>query len=442
MRIVIIGAGDAGRQLARHLCEERHDVVMVDIDAAALADVETKMDVLTVRGYGASPRVLEEAGAGKSDLLLAVSNSNQTNILSSLYAKHIGVGSAVARITRADFAREEFNAMGVDHLVNEHEACARELSHVIRIPAAHEATDLFDGRILGVGMLVGMDSPLLTHPLARLPERDRLASIRFVVCRRGKETFIPDGRTQFMIGDDVYLLGQPEAVEDVVAWANPSVQPFRRIVIAGGGSMGRPLLRILRGRDVVVIESDEAKAHDLSERFAGCLVLHGDCLDQQTLEDAGLNEHTAYLATTGNDQNNMVSCMLADKLGAAFTAARITRAQFAPVINSLSLLDRVVNPYRALFNSIMHFVRGPNVKLEARLEDVDGRVLEFDLRTDHPWAGCQVMDLDVPEGAMLGMVMRGQQIIVVTGATELRAGDRLAVFSLAKAVKAVSRALA
>lgn len=444
MHIIIIGAGDAGQRLAEHLHQERHDVVIVDSDQSALDDVESRMDVHTVQGLGGRPRVLEEAGLAKADLLLAVSSSNETNLLACLWARHAGVNSVVARITHIDHARPEYLDMGINHIVNEHEECAIDLEHVIRIPAAHEATLLFDGKILGAGMLVSLDSPLIRSKLSEMEEPARFANVRIAVCQRGKDAFIPDGDTQLMIGDDVYVLGKVEDVEAFMAWASPSVLPFKRVVLAGGGALARPLLRRLggTGRDIVVIEQDESRASRLSDLYDKCLILCGDCLDQQTLEDANFNDQTMFIATTGNDQNNMVSCMLAEKLGAAFTAARISRAQYAPVISSLSLLDRVVNPYLALFNSIMHFVRGRNVKLETRLQDVDGEMLEFDLSAGHPWAAHRVLEIEVPEGVILGMVMRGQDVIVVTGSLTLEVGDRLAIFALKDAIKPITKLFA
>ncbi len=438
MRILIIGAGNTGRNLAIKFCEERHDVVVVDIHEEPLKELSAQLDVQTFLGEGSNPRLLVEAGLSKSDMLVAVTDSDDVNILACVFARSAGVAHKIARVSKADYIHRspfDLRDIGVDLVINQKEECAQDLAHILKMPGAVETVDMLEGRVLAVGLKVHMDSPLLMGPLKSFPEAKWLDLIRFIAIIRGREVLAPRGETQFMIGDDIYFVGKPDDVAHFMAWAWPERAGFQKIIIAGGGSLGIHLAQLLEKTDAqtVIIEKDEDKANQCSSILNRTLIIKGDALDQETVENVGLADSTAYVAVTGNDENNIIGCLVAGKLGANFTAAQVNKPEYVPIINNLSLLDRAVNPHLSMMNAILHFVRGKNVKSAALLRDLPGELLEVVIPERGKWTGKAIKDIKFPEGVTVATVLRSDEVCVATGDLLLNAGDHAVIYCAPKA---------
>lgn len=443
MRILIVGAGNAGRHLAAKLSEERHDIVIVDRDETALNEVASQFDIQTVDGEGSSPKVLERAGLMKTDLLVAVTDRDEVNILACAFANAAGVPHKVARVSNPDFlhahAKFDLRKMGIDLVISQKEECADEIFTILRMPGTLEAVDMFENRVLAVGVKVHMDSPLVLATLKDFPRPDLLQRIRMMGLMRGDELLIPKGDTQLMIGDDLYFCGEPDAVNQFLEWASPEHERFEKVIIAGGGDLGLQLaLRMEKtGTPVVLIERNPERAEACSLMLDRTLVIKGDALDQETLENAGVIHGSAFVAVTGSDENNIMICLLAEKAGATFTLAQVTRPEYVPIIGSLSLLDRAVSSHMSMINAILHFVRGKNVKAAALLHKLPGELLDVMIAPDHRWANKPIRALRVPSGVMIATVLRGDKVEPPTGDLVLRADDRLVLFALPSAVSRV-----
>lgn len=443
MRILIIGAGNAGRHLAAKLSEERHDIVIVDCDEAALNEVASQLDIQTVNGEGSSPKVLEKAGLMKTDLLVAVTDRDEVNILACAFANAAGVPHKVARVSNPDFlhahAKFDLRRMGIDLVISQKEECADEIFTILRMPGTLEAVDMLGNRVLAVGVKVHMDSPLVLQTLKDFPRPDLLQRIRMIGLMRGDELLIPKGDTQLMIGDDIYFCGEPDAVNQFLEWASPEHERFEKVIIAGGGDLGLQLaLRMEKtGTPVVLIEKNPQRAEACSLQLDRTLVIKGDALDQETLENAGVIHGCAFVAVTGSDENNIMICLLAEKAGATFTLAQVTRPEYVPIIGSLSLLDRAVSSHMSMINAILHFVRGKNVKAAALLHKLPGELLDVVITHGHRWTDKSIRSLRIPNGVMIATVLRDTQVLPPTGDLVLRAGDRLVLFTLPSAVSRV-----
>lgn len=440
MRILIVGAGNAGRHLAAKLSEERHDIVIVDRDEAALNEVASQLDIQTVPGEGSSPRVLEKAGLAKTDLLVAVTDKDEVNILACAFAQAAGVPHKVARVSNPDFIHSnstfDLRKMGIDLVISQKEECADEIFTVLRMPGTIEAVDMLDGRVLAVGVKVHMDSPLVLQTLKNFPRPELLQHIRFIGLMRGDELLIPKGDTQLMIGDDIYFCGDPAIVTEFLAWACPEHEKFEKIIIAGGGDLGLQLaLRLDKtGTPIVLIERNAERAEACSLQLDRALVIKGDALDQETLENAGVINGSAFVAATGSDENNIMICLLAEKAGATFTLAQVTKPEYVPIIGSLSLLDRAVSSHMSMINAILHFVRGKNVKAAALLHKLPGELLDVALAPGHRWVDKPVRSLRIPNGVLIATILRGNDILPPTGDQVLREGDHLVLFAVPEAV--------
>ncbi len=441
MRILILGAGTSGRMLSARLCEEQHDVVVVDRDPTALEEVEARMDLLTIQGDAADPRVLDLAGIARADLVVAVTDSEPINILACSLAHIAGVPRKVARVGNDAYTDPEshFNLkqLGIDLVINQQLECAKDLYNILRVPGVQEAVDLLGGRVLCVGVMLPTDCPLLATPLKDSPHREILSTIRFVAYTRGGKIRLPRGDTQFGIGDMAYLVGEPDKVRKFVRFLLPGEGGYGRVLIAGGGELGLQLaFRLAKTPlDVTLVEENPARAEYCSERLNKALVICGSALDQDLVGELGINRQTAFVAVTGDDENNVMSCLVAERLGAHFTIARVDKSTYRPILDSLSLVDRTVSPHSSLINSIYHFVRGTSVQGDRLLQKIPGEVLEFVVEADHDWRGKRLLDLKLPRGSMISMVLRGELLVVATGELRLEAGDRVLLYGLPKSIR-------
>jgi trk system potassium uptake protein TrkA len=442
MRILLLGAGTSGRMLAARLCAEQHDVVLVDQNAKALEQVEAQMDLLTFQGNAADPRLLEEAGITRADLVVAVTDQESVNILACSLAHIAGVPRTVARVSNNAYTERggpfDLRQMGIDLVINQQHEAAKDLYNVLRIPGAQEAVDLLDGRVLCVGVQIPTDSPLLFTDLKDSKHRDLLATIRFVAYTRGGKIKIPRGDTRFEIGDMVYMVGKPEDVKAFIRFLLPSETGYSRVVLAGGGELGLQLAMRLgenTNLDVTLVEEDAERADYCSDILGKTLIIHGSSLDQELMQELGINEQTAFVAVTGDDENNIMSCLVAEKMGAHFTISRVDQSNYLPIIDSLALVDRVVSPHSSLINSVYHFVRGDSVQGDRMLQKIPGEVVEFRLEAGHKWVDDAVMDIKLPRGCLISMVLKGEQLFVATGELVLSVGDRVLLYGLPKAIR-------
>ena len=435
MRILIIGAGESGSNLAETLCADGHDLVVVDRDADLLAALEARLDLMTVQGDGANPGVLEQAHVDKADLVVALTNHDATNLLACILAHGRGVQRTVARVSAMDYLADglDLAPLGVDLVVNPYHEYARDLYNVLRLPGAREVQELLEGRVLVAGMPVHMDSTLNGRKLGDFGETERLDKIRFVALVRGGDVITPRGDTVLMVGDQVYFAGAPADVEEFMQWAHPEHDAFHRVVIAGGGELGLLLAQRLEAAKtpVVLMEKDPDRADVCSQRLKRALVIKGDALDRGTLEGlGGRREDMAYVAVTGSDEHNIIGCLLAEKLGARFTAAQVGKPEYIAFVESQRLLDLIVNPNLAMTNAILHFVRGRNVAAAMRLAQLPGELIEVELDERHPWAGKKIRDLKIPAGAVIVTTLRGNEVRAAVGTLDFEPGDRAVVYFL------------
>ncbi|MBN2164417.1 MAG: Trk system potassium transporter TrkA [Pontiellaceae bacterium] len=442
MRIVIIGAGNAGRQLARRLCEEKHAVVMVDVNAQSLAQAEAGLDVLTICGQGTNPTVLEEAQVDKSDLLIAVTDNDEVNILSCLLANAAGVKGKIARVTNPDFlngsSHYDLHKMGIDLVINQKQECAREVYNMLKIPGALEAFDLFAGKVMVAGFSVTSASPLLDRTLAECDRLDLIQSVRVIAIRRDGDLVIPHGKTVFLKKDLVYIVGQREDIVSFFSYVCPEILPFEKVIIAGGGDLGLMLAKFIEHEvTCVLLEQDEDRARYCSAELDKTLILRADALTESALEESGLHDRTAFVALTGDDEGNIMNCLMAQKKGASFTATQIARTDFIPVVEQLYLVNRVVSPYISTTNAILHWLRSKQVRAASLLHNLLGELLDVIITSEGRLAGKCIREIKMPDTAIIATVLRDGEVVTATGDQRLVVNDRVLIFCHPDAVKKI-----
>lgn len=442
MRTVIIGAGNAGRQLAMRLCEERHNVVMIDQSAEALTQAEAGLDILTICGGGSNPSILEEAKVDKADLLIAVTDNDEVNILACLFAHAAGVKAKIARVTNPQYIHAsptyDLKSMGIDLVINQKEECAREVYNMLQMPGSSEAFDLFAGKVMVAGFNINSISPLVDRSPAECDRLDLMQSVRVIAIRRDEKLVVPHGDTIFRQNDMVYLVGQRADIAAFSDWICPDIKPFEKVIIAGGGDLGLMLAKFIENDlECVLLEQNEERARLCSAELNKTLVLRADALTECALEESGLHDRTAFVALTGDDESNIMNCLMAQKKGASFTVTQITRTDFIPVVEQLYLVNRIVSPYISTTHAILHYLRSKQVQTASLLHSLPGELLDITITPSSKTEGKLIRDIKIPKNAIIATVLRDKEVLTATGNLQLLSDDRVLIFCDPAVVKKI-----
>jgi trk system potassium uptake protein TrkA len=446
MKAAIIGAGNAGKNLAGRLCDMGQDVVIIDKDAGALKDIASSHDVMTLEGSGSDPEVLAEADIGKIDLVAAVTPYDEINLLGCTWAKSAGAKHTIARLSDGKYIRSplvDTEALGVDRPLVHKEECTREIYDVLYRPGTLEVTSLLNDKIAAVGLKLPASTPLANHALKDLKDRKWMGKVRLIgLVKDGKHT-IPGGNSVPSPGDDVYAAVPANQVDEFLDWITGGQRKgFRKVVIAGGGELGLSLAAMLEEApmETVLIDNHRERAEYASRTLAKCLVLNADAAEASTLKEAGIDSGTAFAAITGDEEMNIVCCIQAKQLGAGFTVARIDKSEYVPIIGRLNLVDRVVSPNISLIKAILEYVRGEIVENVRLFHRIPGELQEVVVKSGSKKEGTPLSRLKLPRGAIVAAVERANEVFVPTGEHILNRGDRLAIYCLPKSAEKIKSA--
>jgi trk system potassium uptake protein TrkA len=442
MRILIVGAGAVGYHLARHLSEEGHDIVLIDQNKERAVYAQDQLDIMTIVGNGGSLAVLEEAGLGETDLLAAVTNVDEVNLVACLSAGHYNIKTKVARVSNPDYFNERFQGRnahrGVDVMINPELECAWETFRLLQSEAATEMAFFAGGRVQLLGLTVHEGAPVVGRTLAEIAEAEADRRYLTAAIQRGDETIVPGGEDRFEAEDQVYIIGESKQMPRVLKLAGYHDFKLRRVMIAGGGRNAVYLARILEDHDIdcTIIEADRARCVELAEQLKKTLVLHGDATDMDLLEMEGVEGLDGFVVFTGSDDTNMLSSLLAKDQGVRKVIALINKIDYIPLVRKVGI-DAAVSPRLSAVNTILKYVRRGIVVSVAALRGIDAEVIEFRVEPGNRIAGRALAEIDFPKNSLVGAVIRGDEVIVPTGQLTLAHGDKVAVLALPDAVKAV-----
>ncbi len=446
MRILIIGAGAVGYHLARRLTEEAHEVTIVDIDPAKVQHAAENLDVLAICGNGAEVPVLEKAGLDEADILMAVSRSEEANLLACFAASRKGVPIKVARVRHPEhhapgglLSREQ---LGVDLLIAPEQECAWEIFQLLATPAATDLARFAEGRVQLVGMRIAPDAPVAGKSLIALDQG--LEGVRFVIAAvvRGERTEIPTGSTVLEVGDKVFVLAPSEEMRSLPPLAGYPPFTLRRVMIAGGSDEAVYLARHLQehGVSCTLFERDRDRSRELAEMLPKTLVLKADATDLELLEMEGVEGVDGFVTLTGRDEANMLIAQLAKSCGARRVIPLIHKTEYMDLVERLGI-DAAVSPRISAANAILRFVRRGSIASVATVKGSGAEALETIIGSEAPIAGKRVRDIEFPAGALLGVLVRDGRIIMPRGADRVQPGDHAIFFVLPEAVGAVGQML-
>ena len=444
VHVIVVGAGEVGSYIADRLSREGHDVAVVDTESERLREIEGDLDVLTVTGSGTHPSVLELAGIGRAELLVAVTSDDEVNLVTSLIAKQRGVDSSIVRIEapelRGKDAAKLRTVFGADLVIDPDQETAHEILELCEYTGAAEVAVMAQGEAIVIGARLGAAAPLVGRLLSELgaeyePDWEFLVGS----ITRDDQTIIPRGDHRLAADDLVRVVCERRARNRVSRLLGLSRGLASRVMLLGGGRTAEILARQLarRGVDVVVIERDPARARELAEQLDDALVLQGEITDADLLEEADVRRFDVVAALTGEDHANILACLYAKSGGAGETIAVVHELALLSLLGEAGV-DVVLSPRTATANGVLRFVRGDVAAVATFLEG-EAEVLELEVGRDCPADDTLVKDLGLPKDVLIGAIVRDGKAHIARGRSRLRRRDHVVAFAMPGSVDEVSR---
>jgi len=452
VKIVILGAGQVGSTLAESLVSEQNDITIVDMDSSRLRDLQDRLDLRTVVGSAAQPDTLVDAGIEDADMLIAVTQSDETNLVACrVAAKLYNTPTKIARIRAPAFSSRppllEEDGFNVDHAICPEDILTEYISRLIEFPEALQVLDFADGRATMVAVRAVQGGPLVGHPLKDLRQHIPVDA-RITAIFRGDQAIIPDGSTVIHHGDEVFCLAATDHIRQVMREMRKMDKPVKRLMIAGGGNIGMRLARALEGEyQVKVIEHNKRRAEFIANQLQRALVLQGDATDEDLLESENIHDMDLFLALTNDDENNIMSCLLAKRMGARRVVALINRRAYADLVQG-GQIDIALSPAQATIGKLLQHVRRGDVAAVHSLRRGAAEAIELVAHGDAKSCkviGKTVQEIALPQEAVIGAIVRTRrseraelvdapreqqtvQVIMAHHDTVIEPGDHVIVF--------------
>lgn len=440
MRIVIIGAGEVGFNVAKNLSSDGHDIVLIEDDELRAAKIENELDVLVVKGNGARPSVLERAGikqdSNETQLLIACTNKDEVNITACLIAKKMGVPNVIARAVGLEFTDRSDWAMdlGIDMLISPERSVAKEIEALLDVKGAMQAVEIAGGQAGIYVFRVAPDSSVVGITLMELRRRNPNLITLIVCIQRDDRTFIPKAKDVIFEGDICYSICYRNQVHELGPIFQPSLhKKLKKVFIIGGGKIGFQTARrlILRsaGVEIRLFEENKEKSRRIASELPQVLVICGDGADSDLLISEGIESADGFVATTEEDEKNLMLSVLGKTLGASKSIAIVKRSNYMGMTNHIPV-DSIVNRNQALADVIIRNVRYPgSSRVLTVFKEISAEVLEFVIPPDSPAVGKRLMDICMPEHSVIGLLERRYEMLIPTGLTELKAFDKVVLFA-------------
>jgi trk system potassium uptake protein TrkA len=443
VNIIILGAGQVGSSVAEGLVSEANDITLVDTDAEELAELRNRLEVRTVCGNAASPSVLREAGADNADLLIAVTQSDQTNLCACKIARTLfNLPTRIARLRSSDYAEYpellDNSNFAVDFSICPEQIVTDSIRRLIDFPEALQVLDFAEGLVSLISVIAREGNPLVGSPMAGLRARLLQLDAHIAAIYRAGHPVTPTDDTAIMPGDEVFCLVAKHHIRALMQGLRGASAPMRRIMIAGGGNIGFRLAASLdRDFNVKLIETDIHRAEKLAVSLRNTLVLHGNAADEKLLENEGIDETDLFAALTNDEEGNIMSATLAKRMGARHTLALVNRKSYVSLVEG-GLIDIVISPAQASIGVLLTHVRRGDVAAVHSLRRGAAEALEIVAhgQRDHSKVvGRTISEIPLPEGGTISAIVReatgaygGHEVIIPDDRTVIETGDHVIVF--------------
>ena len=436
MKIIIIGAGQVGATLAENLASEDNDITVIDKDSDRLRELQDRLDIQTVEGSGSHPDVLEQAGCNDADMLIAVSNQDETNMVACQVAHTLfKTPTKIGRIRSSAYAKypELFcdQALPMDVRISPEKEVTKHLSRLIRYPGALQVMEFAEGKVQLVVVKAEKGGPLIDQPISFLKEHMPSIQTRIAAIYREGQSISPDGNTHIRANDEVFFLTAQRDVLDVMSELRPLDTPYRRIIIAGGGNIGERLAQSLEKEyRVKIIERDPERCRYLSETLDNTIVLNGNASKQELLLEENIESTDVFCALTNNDEANIMSSMLAKVLGVRTVMTIINNPAYVDIVQE-GMIDIAISPQQTTIGSLLSYIRRGDVVNVHSMRKGAAEALEAVAHGDYRSSkvvGRSIANLNLPEGATIGAIVREEDLIIATGDLVIQAEDHVIIF--------------
>ncbi len=448
MKVVIIGAGEVGFHIANRLVMENKDVVVIDKNPDALRRVSDNIDVQIVSGSGSSPVILEEAGVKKAEILLAVTDSDETNLTACLVANIISPSTLkLARLRDADYDdyHDTFrdHAPHIDTLINPEIEVVKTIDRLMSVPGAVDVGEFADGRVKFVGIYLEKNARLAGVRLSELREKIGMQPPLILAIIRDEELIIPRGNNRLLPGDLIYFISEEDKLLDTLSVFDKHTHPLRRVLIIGGGRIGTRLALLLEEKSIYtkIIEKSPEQCNILADRMNKAIVLCGDGSDQGLLNEENIQDMDVVITLTSDEETNILTSLLAKRMGAHKTITKIDKFSYFPLMTAIGL-EQVVSPRLSSINTILQHIRRGKVLSAISLKGEQAEVMEAVALETSDIVGTPLRKIAFPKDALLAGIIHKEKFIIPSGDSVIEPEDRIIIFATRKAIPKIEKILA
>ena len=441
MKIIILGAGQVGSSVAHNLASEANDITVVDTNTTTLRELQDRLDIRTVAGEASYPDVLMRAGAEDADMMIAVTNSDETNMVACQIAYSLfHTPTKIARVRAQDYLVHpklfSTEALPIDVIISPEQLVCDYIQRLIETPGALQVLDFAGGRVRLVAVRAYYGGPLVGHELRTLREHMPTTDARVVAIFRRGRPITPEGHTVIEADDEVFFLAAKEYIRAVMSEMRRLDKSNKRMIVAGGGNIGTRLAKALEGSyQVKIIERDPDRTRRIAEELDRSIVLLGDAADEDLLLEENIENTDVFCALTNDDEANILSAMLAKRLGARKVMSLINRPSYVDLVES-GVIDIAISPQQATIGSLLTHVRRGDVVMVHSLRRGAAEAIEAvahgDARTSKV-VGRAIEDIKLPPGTTIGAIVRGEEVIMPHHDTRIESEDHVVLFLIDKA---------
>lgn len=443
MKIVIVGAGEVGTHLAKLLSNDDHDIVLLDDNEEKLKHIASHIDLMTITGMAHSMSDQREAGVPKSDLFIAVTPSEERNLVACILAKDLGAAKTIARVDSSEYLKlsnqEKFKELGVDELIYPENLAAKEICTSLKQVGSRQMLQFSDGKLVVNAIKVRDNASIVNKTLEEISKTH--PSFRAVSISRNNETIIPHGKDLILPQDVVYFISTSTDMITLLEEAGKNIFEVKNIMILGASRIGMKTAKRLENRgdyNIKVVEVDKERSLFAADFLEKSLIIHSDGRDVEVLKEEGLETMDAFVAVTGNSETNILSCHLAKRLGVRRTVAEVENLDYLRLADEIGI-GTLINKKLIAASYIYRFTMEAEVSIMKCLTACDADVLEFIAKPDSKVCRKLIRDINFPKDATIGGVVRGDKGFIANGNTQIKEGDKVVVFALPSVVKKLEK---